>query len=189
MLVYSFAVITVVYSIYGLAKVLATIVFMYAVTVVTKQKLVIWISLCLVIYISTKYSSELVNNLLITKKKNVLRFKIDFQTTYMYRENKTWEETIMFKINLFFMYLRLISFCLDKVDADRKLNEAKEKEDEPEDKVVLNYNHTFLNMILYSTYASFFFDSPLVSFKNFYKTFVRIKIKRFIFFYKKKNYF
>lgn len=70
------------------------------------------------------------------------------------------------------MYLRLVSFCLDKVDEDKKRKEENDKDKKHE-----TYEYTYFNFVLYSIYGTFFvFDSPFISFKNFNISFVSWKI-------------
>lgn len=76
---------------------------------------------------------------------------------------------IMFTVNLFFMFLRAVGFCLDKIDYDKKLKEAEDKEKIAGDK---EYPYTLKNLTLYCAYSSFLFTSPFVPFDNFKITFV-----------------
>ncbi len=74
----------------------------------------------------------------------------------------------LYYITIFFMVLRILSFCLEKVNLNG-LNSIKENT-----KIVQITDYTLIDLLLYTMYPTFIFIAPFVTFENFYQTFVSI---------------
>ena len=72
----------------------------------------------------------------------------------------------LFYITLFFMILRMLSFCLEKAELYSK-DLVKENEN-----VLQLSNYTLIDLLLYTFYPTFLFIAPFITFANFNLTFV-----------------
>lgn len=94
------------------------------------------------------------------------------------QNGKTIYEIYMYRAIMLFTFLRIVSFCIDKIDLEKKMHELKEK-----DKMLSEDRYSFINLQLYTFYLSFSCVAPFVTFQNFYKAFVRKFFKFYCFYF------
>ena len=68
------------------------------------------------------------------------------------------------------MILRIISFCLEKIDLNMNANNTVKENP----KSIQLCDYKFIDLFLYTFYPTFFFVAPFIPYQNFYLIFVSI---------------